>query len=97
MDSSMTVLTEEISGYCGVVVRISRGSTKVLRRYLLYPPERFCIKILRSAMFAGYNKCNDAKVRIGSWREELAMKELTGVTRVANPKNKAVYNSTGIR
>lgn len=48
-------------------------------------------------MFAGYNKFNDTKVRIGSWREELALKELTGVTRVANPKNKAVYNSTGVR
>ncbi|CAB1119538.1 unnamed protein product [Ectocarpus sp. CCAP 1310/34] len=52
---------------------------------------------LRSAMFAGYNKFDDAKVRIGSWREELAMKELTGVTRLANPRNKAVFNATDVR
>ncbi|CAM9484394.1 unnamed protein product [Ectocarpus sp. 12 AP-2014] len=52
---------------------------------------------LRSAMFAGYNKFDDANVRIGSWREELAMKELTGVTRLANPRNKAVFNATDVR
>lgn len=52
---------------------------------------------LRSAMYAGYNKFDDAKVRIGSWREELALKELTGVTRLAHPKNKAVFNATGVR
>lgn len=52
---------------------------------------------LKSAMFAGYNKFNDAKVRIGSWHEELAMKELTGVTRLAHPKNKSVFNATGLR
>lgn len=48
-------------------------------------------------MFAGYNKFDDAKVRIGSWREELALKELTGVTRLADPGNKAVFNGTGVR
>ncbi|CAM9486908.1 unnamed protein product [Scytosiphon promiscuus] len=52
---------------------------------------------LRSAMFAGYNKFDDAKVRIGSWREEIALKELTGVTRLANPRNKTTFNATGIR
>lgn len=52
---------------------------------------------LSSAMFAGYNKFDDAKVRIGSWREELALKELTGVTRLANPRDKAVFNATDIR
>lgn len=99
VSSGITVLTEKIRGYCGVVVRISRENTKILIRHLPYPPEirQFCINMLRSTMFAGYNQCNDAKVRIGSWREELAMKELTGVTRATNPKNKAVYNSTGIR
>lgn len=48
-------------------------------------------------MFAGYNKFDEAKVRIGSWREELALKELTGVTRLANPRNKAVFNATDVR
>lgn len=52
---------------------------------------------LRSAMFSGYNKFDEAKVRIGSWREELALKELTGVTRLADPKNKKVLNETGVR
>jgi len=57
----------------------------------------FHMSSLSSSMFAGYNKFDDAKVRIGSWREELAMKELTGVTRLANPRNKAVFNATGVR
>lgn len=52
---------------------------------------------MSSSMFAGYNKFDEAKVRIGSWREELALKELTGVTRLANPRNKAVFNATDVR
>ncbi|CAN0377200.1 unnamed protein product [Ascophyllum nodosum] len=53
--------------------------------------------MLRSTMFASYNRFNDAKVQIGPWREELALKELTGVTRVANPKNQTLHRSTGER
>lgn len=52
---------------------------------------------LSSSMFAGYNKFDEAKVRIGSWREELALKELTGVTRLANPRNKSIFNATDVR
>lgn len=52
---------------------------------------------MSSSMFAAYNKFDEAKVRIGSWREELALKELTGVTRLANPRNKAVFNATDVR
>lgn len=48
-------------------------------------------------MYAGYNKFGEAKVRIGSWKEELALKELTGVTRLAHPKNKGVLNDTAKR
>ena len=70
------------------------ANTKLLESYCRWQADRMSLK---SVMFAGYNKFDDAKVRIGSWREELALKELTGVTRLADYSNKAVFNATGPR
>ena len=67
---------------------------RVLRSLYTKDPS---VIMLRSTMFASYNRFNDAKVQIGPWREELALKELTGVTRVANPKNQTLHRSTGER